>query len=116
MLDVYFATRYLQLRDDVADEGDNRSTLVTLSRLEANGSLETGDYDALSQGYELLRSIDHHLRLIVGKVATLPATDYPAFREIAKRLDFATADDLAETLRERMRAIRQAYERITQDD
>ena len=114
MLDVYFATRYLQLRDYVADEGENRSTLTTLARLETNGSLDPRDYDALSQGYELLRSVDHHLRLIVGKVAALPATDYPAFREIARRLDFATPARLGETLRERMRAIREAYDRITE--
>ena len=88
MLDVYFATRYLQLRDDVADEGEDRSTLATLERLEASGSLETDDYEALSRGYELLRSVDHQLRLIVGKVAAVPSTDYPAFREIAKRLGF----------------------------
>ena len=113
MLDVYFATRYLQLRDDVADEGENRSTLATLARLEANGSLETRDFDALSQGYELLRSVDHHLRFIVGKVAALPATDYPAFKEIARRLDFATPAELGETLRARMEAIREAYDRIT---
>ena len=113
MLDVYFAARYLQLRDDVADEGENRSTLATLARLEANGTLDTHDYEALSGGYELLRSVDHHLRLIVGKVAALPATDYPAFKEIAKKLDFATPADLGEALRERMRAIREAYDRIT---
>ena len=113
MLDVYFAARYLQLRDDVADEGENRSTLATLARLEANGSLDTHDYDALSGGYELLRSVDHHLRLIVGKVEALPGTDYPAFKEIAKKLNFATPDDLGEALRERMRAIREAYDRIT---
>jgi len=113
MLDVYFAARYLQLRDDVADEGDDRSTLATLERLEANGSLETRDYEALSSGYELLRAVDHQLRLIVGKVAALPAMDYPAFREIAKRLGFETAASLSETLRERMRAIREAYDRIT---
>ena len=113
MLDVYFAARYLQLRDDIADEGENRSTLATLTRLEANGSLDTHDYEALSGGYELLRSVDHHLRLIVGKVAGLPATEYPAFKEIARRLHFATPADLAETLRERMRAIREAYDRIT---
>jgi glutamate-ammonia-ligase adenylyltransferase len=113
MLDVYFAARYLQLRDDVADEGEDRSTAATLARLEANGSLDTRDYDALSQGYELLRSVDHHLRLIVGKVAALPAIDYPAFKEIAGKLDFATPAELAETLRERMHAIREAYDRIT---
>jgi glutamate-ammonia-ligase adenylyltransferase len=113
MLDVYFATRYLQLRDDVPDEGEDRSTLATLERLEANGSLDVSDYEALSQGYELLRAVDHHLRLIVGKVAALPAMDYPAFREIATRLGFTTPDSFNETLRERMRAIREAYERIT---
>lgn len=113
MLDVYFATRYLQLRDDIADEGEDRSTLATLARLEANGSLEPRDYEALSQGYDLLRSVDHHLRLIVGKVAALPAIDYPAFKEIARKLDFATPDDLGENLRERMLAIRAAYDRIT---
>ncbi len=113
MLDVYFATRYLQLRDDLADEGEDRSTLATLTRLEAEGSLEVRDYEALSQGYELLRAVDHHLRLIVGKVATLPAMDYPAFREITTRLGFETASIFNETLRERMRAVREAYDRIT---
>jgi glutamine synthetase adenylyltransferase len=113
MLDVYFATRYLQLRDDLADEGENRSTLAALARLEANGSLDKGDYDALSQGYELLRSVDHHLRLIVGKVAALPATNYPAFKEIARRLDFASPDELSAALRDRTQAIREAYDRIT---
>jgi glutamate-ammonia-ligase adenylyltransferase len=113
MLDVYFATRYLQLRDDVGEEGENRSTLITLRRLEANGSLKTRDYEALSQGYELLRSVDHQLRLIVGKVAALPSTDYHVFQEIAQRLDFQTPGALGETLRERMRAIREAYDRIT---
>jgi len=113
MLDVYFATRYLQLRDDVTDEGEDRSTLATLERLEASGSLDPHDYQSLSRGYELLRSVDHHLRLIVGKVAALPSTDYPVYREIARRLDFETPADLSETLHERMRAIREAYNRIT---
>ena len=113
MLDVYFATRYLQLRHDVADEGEDRSTLATLARLEANGSLETRDYEALSSGYELLRSVDHHLRLIVGKVASLPSTDYPVFKEIAVRLGFEPPASFGETLRERMQAIREAYDRIT---
>ena len=113
MLDVYFATRYLQLRDDVPDEGEDRSTLATLERLEASGSLETHDYQSLSRGYELLRSVDHHLRLIVGKVAALPSTDYPVYKEVARRLAFETPADLSETLHERMCAIRDAYDRIT---
>ncbi|HEX3282873.1 MAG TPA: hypothetical protein VHR36_16670 [Pyrinomonadaceae bacterium] len=113
MLDVYFAVRYLQLRDDISDEGDDRSTAATLERLERAGSLETEDYEALSEGYELLRAIDHHLRLIVGKVASLPSSDHSESTEIAMKLGFKTAAELHQTLRVRMRAIRAAYDRIT---
>jgi glutamate-ammonia-ligase adenylyltransferase len=113
MLDVYFAARYLQLRDDVGDEGDDRSTRATLERLEATGSLGTHDYEALSSGYELMRSVDHELRLIAGKVAALPSIDHPAVREIAKKLDFESSQELTETLVERMKAIRESFDRIT---
>jgi glutamate-ammonia-ligase adenylyltransferase len=113
MLDAYFAVRYLQLRDDISDEGDDRSTASTLERLERAGSLETADYEALSEGYELLRGIDHQLRLIVGKVASLPSSDHSESTEIAMKLGFKTAADLHETLLARMRAIREAYDRIT---
>jgi glutamate-ammonia-ligase adenylyltransferase len=112
MLDVYFATRYLQLRDDVADEGDDRSTSSTLDRLEATGCLDNRDYEALSNGYSLLRAVDHYLRLIMGKVAALPSMEHPAYKEIARNLNLETAEDFARTLAERMQAIRQAYDRI----
>lgn len=112
MLDVYFAVRYLQLRDDIADEGDDRSTRATLERLFANGSLEAADYEALAEGYELLRAADHYQRLIAGKVATLPSTDHPAFSEIAVRLGFESAAAFHGALIDRMQSIRGAYDRI----
>ncbi|MEO7969672.1 MAG: hypothetical protein ABI698_00100 [bacterium] len=115
MLDVYFAVRYLQLRDDISDEGDDRSTASTLERLERAGSLETDDYEALSEGYELLRAIDHDLRLIVGKVASLPSSDHSESAEIATKLEFKTAAALHDALQARMAAIRAAYDRITAD-
>jgi [glutamine synthetase] adenylyltransferase / [glutamine synthetase]-adenylyl-L-tyrosine phosphorylase len=114
MLDVYFATRYLQLRDDLPDEGDDRSTRSTLDRLEAAGSLDPTDYQALSNGYALLRSVDHHLRLLLGKSARLPATEHPALQDIARKIGFQSSSVLAEKLGERMRAIREAYDRITE--
>jgi glutamate-ammonia-ligase adenylyltransferase len=113
MLDVYFAARYLQLRDDVSDEGADRSTNATLEQLKRNGSLTGEDHEALTKGYELLRSVDHQLRLVMGKVAALPSLTHPAFEEIAKRLAFSNGRHLSETLAERMGAIRAAYERIT---
>ena len=113
MLDVYFATRYLQLRDDVSDEGADRSTAITLERLRATDSLNEEDFAVLSSGYTLLRSIDHHLRLILGRQARLPATDHPALRDIARQLGFESTVDLHEMLVEQMRSIREAYDRIT---
>jgi [glutamine synthetase] adenylyltransferase / [glutamine synthetase]-adenylyl-L-tyrosine phosphorylase len=113
MLDVYFATRYLQLRDDVSDQGADRSTAITLERLRATDSLSSEDFAVLSSGYTLLRSIDHHLRLILGRQASLPVTDHPALRDIARQLGFVSAVDLHEMLVEKMRSIREAYDRIT---
>jgi glutamate-ammonia-ligase adenylyltransferase len=112
MLDVYFATRYLQLRDDVPDEGEDRSTATTLERLRATGSLDAKDFAALSDGYVLLRSIDHHLRLILGRQSRLPAMDHPALGDIAGQLGFESGVSLNETLVERMEAIHEAYDRI----
>ena len=114
MLDVYFATRFLQLRDDVSDEGKDRSTATTLERLRGIDALGDEDFEALSDGYRLLRSIDHHLRLILGRQARLPAVDHPATKDIATQLGFGTAHDLHETLVESMRSIRAAYDRITE--
>jgi glutamate-ammonia-ligase adenylyltransferase len=114
MLDVYFAARFLQLRDDVSDEGEARSTASTLERLAAAGSLDAVDYEILANGYALLRSVDHHLRLIIGKVTALPSVDHVALKEIAAKLNFESAVSLRERVIAQMRGIREAYDRITQ--
>ena len=112
MLDVYFATRYLQLRDEVLDEGEDRSTAFTLERLREEGSLGEDDFSSLSNGYSLLRSIDHNLRLIVGRSTRLPDPNHPTAKDVATRMGFASVTELQETLTEQMRAIREAYNRI----
>src|SRR5262249_1713617 len=90
MLDVYFAARYLQLRDDVRDEGDDRSTASTLDRLAAAGALSAEDHEALGEGYVLLRSVDHQARLILGRSSRLPSPDHVAVRDIARQLGYAS--------------------------
>ena len=116
MLDVYFATRYLQLRDNVPDDGADRTTLKTLQQLRAAGSLSEPDFGALRDGYELLRAADHQLRLVVGRSSALPVAEQPAFIDIARRLGFATAAEFADRLRSRMKDIRDAYERILEHE
>lgn len=113
MLDVYFATRYLQLRDFVPDESDDRSTRTTLERLHNAGALGLEDYLAMRDGYEFLRTLDHHLRLIVGRSTRLPAMDHPALGDIARSMKFDSTDELVKTLNSYMTNIRAAYDRIT---
>ena len=112
MLDVYFAARYLQLRDEVPDEGDDRSTRATLERLREEGSLEEDNFTAMSNGYELLRAVDHQLRLIAGRSTRLPESDHPVSRDVAMKLGFESSSALQETLHEQMFSIRVAYERV----
>ena len=116
MLDVYFASRYLQLRDEVMDEGDDRSTSFTLERLREEGSLSDDDFAALSGGYSLLRSIDHNLRLIVGRSTRLPDPNHPTARDVATRVGFNSASELQASLTDQMQAIRAAYQRILDTD
>jgi len=113
MLDVYFASRYLQLKDEVMDEGDDRSTAFTLDRLREEGSLSEEDFVVLSSGYSLLRSIDHNLRLIVGRSTRLPDPNHPTARDVARRAGFESVAEMQEELAEQMKAIRDAYNRIT---
>ncbi|HEY9402444.1 MAG TPA: hypothetical protein VIQ24_07100, partial [Pyrinomonadaceae bacterium] len=114
MLDVYFAARYLQLRDDVRDEGADRSTRTTLARLRDAGSLDAETHRILTDGYALLRTLDHHLRLIAGRSSRLPsAPDHVVLRDLARSVGHASPAALTETLRARMDAIRTAYDRLT---
>jgi glutamate-ammonia-ligase adenylyltransferase len=114
MLDVYFAARYLQLRDDVRDDGADRSTIATLARLRQAGSLDADAHRALSEGYGSLRALDHSLRLMVGRSSRLPAApDHPLLRDLAGALKFDSAAALLERLRACMDDVRAAYERVT---
>jgi glutamine synthetase adenylyltransferase len=101
----------LQLRDNVQDDDRDRTTAATLRRLRDAGCLNEADYLALDEGYALLRSVDHQLRLIVGRSAHLPLPEHPAFRDIAQRLGYDSAK-LTEKVALRMSDIRKAYERI----
>ena len=116
MLDVYFASRYLQLRDEVMDEGDDRSTPFTLDRLREEGSFSEEDFSALSSGYSLLRAIDHNLRLIAGRSSRLPDLNHPTAKDVATRVGFESASELQASLADQMEAIRAAYNRILATD
>jgi glutamate-ammonia-ligase adenylyltransferase len=112
MLDVYFATRFLQLRDDVRDEGFDRSTKTTLEKLFKANSLDERAFRLMSEGYKTLRGLDHNLRLIAGRSSHLPSKDHPTLEDIAKHTNFKSAIKLTENITQKMDDIREAYDLI----
>jgi len=100
----------------VMDEGDDRSTSFTLERLREEGALSEDDFLVLSSGYSLLRSIDHNLRLIVGRSTRLPDPNHVTARDVAARMGFASVSELQQTLTDQMQAIRATYKRLLAAD
>ena len=112
MLDIYFAIRFLQLRDDVPDEGPDRSTGHTLRQLLAHGSLSEELFDRFGAGYEFLSRLDHELRLTVGRTTRLPHANKKALEVIARRLGLTGPSELYEHLTAHRIGVRDAFDRI----
>jgi glutamate-ammonia-ligase adenylyltransferase len=111
LLDVYFAVRYLQLRDNVRDGVDDRSTRAALTMLWETGSISADDLESLSVGYAFLSELDHNIRLTTGRSRHLPSRN--ATRNIiARRMNFSGPDDLMGSLALHRIGIRKAFENI----
>jgi glutamine synthetase adenylyltransferase len=112
MLDVYFAMRFLQLRDNIPDSTDDRSTRNMLGVLRDRGSLSEADYDSLFTGYRFLAVLDHELRLAVGRTTRLPEANVKALDAIASRMKLSSAAELIEQLTLHRLNIRSAFENV----
>ncbi|MFM9905046.1 MAG: hypothetical protein ACKVQJ_10805 [Pyrinomonadaceae bacterium] len=112
MLDIYFAMRYLQLRDNIPDSGENRSTIFMLECLVSNHSLTTEIYTELLAGYLFLSDLDHNLRLTIGRTTRFPLGNEAALKIIANRKGLTSPAELLEKLNLHRLAIRTAFEKI----
>ena len=110
--DVYFVIRFLQLRDNIPDEGKDRSTLISLNRLHQYKSLETEHFHDLSHGYRFLSALDHELRLTVGRSTLVPVSKPDVLDTIAGRLGIASGNLLLEKLTEHRLKTRSSFEDI----
>nr|HQU93898.1 hypothetical protein [Pyrinomonadaceae bacterium] len=114
MLDIYFAIRYLQLRDNVPDTDDSRSSGKMLEKLRSKGSLSDTDVEALSSGYEFLSALDHAMRLIIGRSHVVPHSGNSQLRKIVGRLGFTSLAEFHQQLSLHRIAIREAFNSVTQ--
>ncbi len=115
MLDVYFAVRFLQLRDNVPDDAENRSTVFILKKLYENQSLSKEDFQNFSNGYEFLSELDHNLRLTVGRSSRLPLANQAVLQTIAARMKLESVKDLLEQLTVQRLNIRASFDAILKD-
>lgn len=114
MLDIYFAMRFLQLARNIPDDTADRSSDFMLRKLHASGALSTEDFESFHDGYEFLSTLDHNLRLTVGRSTRLPLANQTALRTIAKRMKLRSIDNLLETLTLHRLNIRKTFDNITE--
>ena len=112
MLDIYFAVRFLQLRDNLPDTDENRSTRFVLRKLHENKSLSAEDFKNFAEGYEFLSELDHNLRLTIGRSTRLPLANLHALQTISARMNLASINDLLEKLTFHRLNIRSAFDNI----
>lgn len=112
ILDIYFAARFLQLRDRVRDEADERSTSASLRRLYEYGSLEEQDYKAFTDGYGFLSALDHAIRFVHGRATKLPVGNVKAMNAVADRMECGSSSDIVERLSLHRISVRDAFDRV----
>lgn len=112
MLDVYFVTRYLQLKHKVADP-ETRGTLALIKHLAEKNLLSLEQKQTLSQGYGFLRLLDHQLRLQLERPQTFLPHNASQRMEIAKQLGYQDEASFNKDYQQHLLSIRQVYQEVT---
>jgi glutamate-ammonia-ligase adenylyltransferase len=111
MTDVYFVTRYLQLRDRIYFPPE-KGTTALIAHLGARGSLDRESENTLLEGYSFLRRLDHWLRLLLDRPApALPASGM-GLRDLARALGLSSGEELERELARQTSAIHEVYDRV----
>jgi glutamate-ammonia-ligase adenylyltransferase len=110
MLDIYFATRFLQLRDNVPDDAEHRATAPILQKLREKGSLSKEHFTVLLDGYNFFAALDHNIRLTVGRTTHVPIANRKALDIITERIKINSSDELIEQLTIHRLNVRNVFE------
>jgi glutamate-ammonia-ligase adenylyltransferase len=111
MTDVYFVTRYLQLRDRIYYPPE-RGTLDLIRHLGARQSIATNDSRALFEGYAFLRRLDHWMRLLIDRPTPVLPASGAALLDLARALGLRSGEELERLLADNLSAIRRVYENV----
>ncbi|MDP9034762.1 MAG: bifunctional [glutamate--ammonia ligase]-adenylyl-L-tyrosine phosphorylase/[glutamate--ammonia-ligase] adenylyltransferase [Myxococcota bacterium] len=86
LVDIEFATQWLQMRYGSDRRVRSTETSVALSALEACGYLRREDADTLREGWRFLRALEQRLRVAHGRGATLLEEGAPGLVPLARRM------------------------------
>jgi [glutamine synthetase] adenylyltransferase / [glutamine synthetase]-adenylyl-L-tyrosine phosphorylase len=111
MSDVYFVTRYLQLRDQIYYPPELGTTAL-VARLRDAGSLDEQAARALLEGYTFLRTLDHWMRLLLDRPSPVLPSSSIARRDLSRALNLSTVNELEESLAHHALAIRRVHDRV----
>lgn len=108
MLDVYFATRYLQLHNEVADPPE-RGTLALVEHLGHRQLLTPPQVEAFYQGYSFLRRLDHQVRLQLDRPQSALPHNPVQLLDLAHTLGFDSVEAFVTEYRRHLDEIRATY-------
>lgn len=118
--DVEFVTQYLQLvHGGEHPEVRSYTTLEALGRLSTCGFLPVDDYRVLTDGYILLRTIEHYMQMMHYRQAHTLPDDREAIAHLAQRLGFQgkrAGDHFLARYQQHCAAIRSVYLRYLEGD
>jgi len=111
MTEVYFITRFIQLRDRIYFPSE-RGTTALIRHLGEVGALDSDSTRILFEGYWFLRSLDHWMRLLAEKPRPVLPASTAAMRDISRALGLASVEELERGVAHHTTAIRGVYERV----
>lgn len=112
LLDIYFASRFLQLAFGVDEIDGDRSTTRMLQHLKTVRPDIADDLEMHQEGYEILSRIDHSLRLSQGRSTRLSLSNSHLSNSIRGTFPDFPLLDIRKELPELMRSVRFSFERI----
>ena len=97
MSDVYFVTRYLQLRDRISFPTE-RGTAALINHLGEVGALDLESKRILFEGYTFLRNLDHWMRLLLERPSPVLPASSVVLQDVTRALRLASVEEFERVL------------------
>jgi glutamate-ammonia-ligase adenylyltransferase len=114
MTDVYFITRYLQLRERVHFPTE-LGTSALIAHLGKSGHLDGQSAEVLFDGYGFLRRLDHWMRLLLDRPSPVMPSSHTALGDIARALGLDSVEELERQYALHTGSIRSTYKAIFEE-